>query len=250
MEWRDEAIVIEARRHGESAVVLTVLSRSHGRHAGLVPGGQSRRLRAIMQPGTHLDVTWRARLADHLGVFSVEAEAEVDFAIVEDPFRLAALQSAAALLTATLGEREANPGIFEATSALMELLSSPHWAPAYVQWEVGLLRALGFGLDLEACGATGSAENLIYVSPRTGRAISAGPGEPYKDRLLPLPGFLVGGSRVSEKDIVDGLTLTGYFLEHHVFGQGTSTMPPARYRLMDRMARRTDTSPEPPDATG
>lgn len=235
MQWSDEGIVLSARRHGESAAVVNLLTHEHGRHAGLARGGAGRRGRGLYQPGNRVAATWRARLAEHLGSYTCEALGGTAAALLDDPARLAGLAAACAVTEATLPEREPHPAAFAGLTALIEGLEGEVWAQAYVQWEVEMLRELGYGLDLSVCAATGSNDGLAYVSPKTGRAVSLSAGAPYRDRLLPLPGFLIGQNGGAVEDaIAAGLRLTGYFLDRHVFAPRDRTLPPARLRLADR----------------
>ena len=236
MEWHDQGIVLSARPHGESAVVLQLLTRAHGRHAGLVRGGQGRRARGVLQPGNRVAATWRARLADHLGSFACELEASHAARLMDDPDRLAALSAAAAVSERALPEREPHPACFEGLQALLEALEGDHWAEAYVGWEMALLAELGFGLDLGSCAAGGANDQLAYVSPRTGRAVSLAAGEPYRDRLLALPGFLAGRGGGGTEEVGQGLNLTGFFLERFVFAPQDRPLPPPRRRLAERFA--------------
>jgi DNA repair protein RecO (recombination protein O) len=230
MEWSDDALVLSARPHGEAAAIVALLTRDHGRHLGLVPGGASARRRAALEPGTAVRAKWRARLADHLGTWTLEPERQTGALLLDDRSRLAALVSACALLEAVLPERLPLPSVHAGTAALFESLDGPAWAAAYVRWEVGLLAELGFGLDLSACAATGSADDLAFVSPRTGRAVSRAGGAGFEDRLLPLPGFLLGAGPDDPAAIRDGLRLTGHFLER----QAGAMLPPARVRFAER----------------
>src|SRR3546814_314852 len=190
MDWRDEGIVLSMRRHGEAAAIVTLLTREHGRHAGLVRGGASRRRRGELQVGNLVTATWRARLEEHLGSLSVELAESWTARLLDRPGRLAALSAATALVDAGLPEREPHPVLFESLKELLLALDRDGWAAAYVRWEVALLAELGFGLDLSCCAATGRNDELAYVSPKTGRAVSLSAGEPYRDKLLPLPAFL------------------------------------------------------------
>ena len=189
MEWTDEAIVLSARPHGEAAVVATLLTRSHGRHSGLVQGGRSSKQRGNLQPGNRVSARWRARLADHLGTFTVEPVHNTSAGMLDDPVRLACLVSACAVTEVALPDREPHEPVFHGLAALLEALETPLWAPAYVRWELGLLQELGFGLDLGTCAATGANDALAFVSPRTGRAVSLSAGEPYRDKLLTAAGL-------------------------------------------------------------
>jgi DNA repair protein RecO (recombination protein O) len=238
MEWRDTGFVLSARRHGESALIVELLTREHGRHAGLVRGGQSPRRRALLQPGNAVAAHWRGRLAEHLGTLDCELIEAHAARLLDDPDRLAALSAAAALLLAALPEREPHPDLHASFAALLDALdSAPSWPQAYVTWECGLLAALGFGLDLGSCAATGTNQNLAYVSPRSGRAVSREAGLPYHDKLLPLPGFLWRDAPAEADDIVAGLVLTRHFLLHHLFEPQGGKLPEARERLAERVRR-------------
>ena len=242
MEWNDDAIVLSARPLGESSTVLEGLTREHGRHAGLVRGGASQRLRGVLQPGNTLHVHWRARLSEHLGSFTVEAGRIRAGDILEKREALMGLNAFSTLASAVLPEREPHAPVFEAGEILLDAIagdSFPHWGPLFVRWEAGLLEALGFGLDLARCAATGSSEELRYVSPKTGRAVSEAAGAPYRKRLLKLPDFLLGSQNAepTSEDIADGLQLTGFFLVERVLRPHEREMPPARIRLTELATR-------------
>ncbi len=234
MDWSDEGIVLSARPHGESAALLVLLTRAHGRHAGLVRGGQGRRMRGLLEPGNRVAAEWRARLAEHLGSYTLDPIASHAAGLLDDPARLNALTAAAAVCDKALPEREPHPAAYEGFLALLAALEGDHWAEAYVVWELGLLSELGFGLDLSGCAGGGANDQLAYVSPKSGRAVSLAAGEPYKDRLLPLPGFLVGRGAGGPAEVAQGLRLTGHFLAHQVFGPQHQPLPPARERLAER----------------
>lgn len=245
MEWTDEAIVLTARRHGESAAIVTLLTREHGRHAGLVPGGRGRRARGVYEPGNQVLATWRARLEEHLGHFACELVGANAARVLDDPLRLAGLAAAAAVAEAALPEREPHPrayaGMLELVSALCDpAVAETAWAASYVRWELALLAELGFGLDLRECAATGGNDHLVYVSPKTGRAVSAAAGEPYRDRLLALPAFLAGDGPPDLRQVLAGLALTGHFLGRDVFSHGPHPRagePAARARLVAMLRR-------------
>lgn len=243
MEWHDRAIVLGVRPHGETSVVATLLTASHGRHAGLVRGGRSRRHAGVLQTGNIVAARWRARLADQLGTLVIEPEEAVASALLGDPLRLACLASACALAERTLAERLPCKTLFTATQVLARQLrqDDSHWDAAYVRWELGLLDVLGYGLDLRCCALTGSTEDLVWVSPRSGRAVSAAAGEPWKEELLDLPGFLVGAPGSGPDDILAGLRLARHFLEHHVLAGERTGLPPARQRLVDLLCGRSTT---------
>jgi DNA repair protein RecO (recombination protein O) len=238
MEWRDAGFVLAARRHGESGVIVELLTRAHGRHAGLVRGGQSPKTRAMLQPGNEVAAQWRGRLAEHLGTFACEPTGAHAARMLDDPDRLAGLAAAAALLAAALPEREPYPEIFASFGGLVAALdSAADWPERYVCWERDLLAALGFGLDLTHCAVTGEMTDLAYVSPRTGRAVSRMAGLPYHDKLLPLPEFLWRASAADGQQIALGMALTGHFFVHHVFLPQGRALPAARARLVERFAR-------------
>ena len=238
MEWRDSGFVLAARRHGESAAIVEILTAEHGRHAGLVRGGQSPKRRALLQPGNAVEVTWRARLPEHLGTLECELVRAHAARFLDDPDRLAALAAAASLAAASVPEREPHPDIHRSFAALVEVLDSgAGWAGEYVLWECQLLAALGYGLDLSCCAVTGTTGDLVYVSPRTGRAVSREAGQEYRDKLLPLPDFLVSDVDAAPRAVIAGLTLTGYFLDRHLMQPQGRTLPEARERLVERMRR-------------
>jgi DNA repair protein RecO (recombination protein O) len=241
MEWRDEAIVLGLRPYGESAAIVTLLTPEHGRHAGLARGAGGRRGRSLYQTGNRVQAVWRARLGEQLGSFSCELVEAHGGRLIEDPIRLAALTSAAALLEAALPEREPHRLLYEKLLALLRTLQADEpairWPEDYVRWELALLTELGFGLDLSRCVVTGGTDDLGYVSPRSGRAVSRKSAAPYRNRLLPLPAFLGGAGAAEPNDVVRGLALTGYFLEQHVFTP-PKALPPARSRLVELLERR------------
>lgn len=243
MEWSDRGIVLSARKHGEASVILELLTGEHGRHMGLVRGGAGRRMRGVLQPGNEVDATWRARLAEHLGAYTAELAAAHAAALLERPIELAALSAACAMASRTLPERELHGAVYEGLLALIGELEhgGDDWRPAaadYVRWEIGLLGELGFGLDLEACAVTGERDGLAYVSPRSGRAVSTGAAGDYRDRLLPLPGFLIGGGAgIAAGDIAQGLALSGFFISRHLLEPYGWPMPPARARYAERVGK-------------
>jgi len=236
MQWTDAGFVVALRRHGESGAIVELLTRDHGRHLGLVRGGQSPKLRALLQPGNEVAASWRGRLSEHLGTVTCELLRAHAARLIDDADRLAGLAAATALVAATLPEREPHPDVFASFAGLLEALDSARdWQARYVEWECGLLAALGFGLDLTRCAVTGTAVALAYVSPRTGRAVSYEAGRPYHDKLLPLPDFLWRDATADEVQIAAGLRLTGHFLLHHVLLPQGRSLPPARSRLAERL---------------
>ena len=238
MEWRDTGFVLAARRHGESSLIVEVLTSVHGRHAGLVRGGQSPKLRAVLQPGNKIVATWRGRLTEHLGMLSCELVRAHAARFLDDPDRLAALAAATAIIAAALPEREPQPDVFVSFEDLIEALDSGTDGLArYIRWERDLLAALGFGLDLGRCAVTGATTDLAYVSPRTGRAVSRAAGLLYHDKLLILPSFLWRDERADRHQLALGMALTEHFLVRHVFASQERTMSAARVRLAERLRK-------------
>lgn len=238
MEWRDQGILLSVRKHGESAAIIEVFTETHGRHAGVVRGGASRKIAPILQPGAQLDVTWRARLEDHLGAYTVEpVQSRAD--LMGDRLVLAGLNAVTALLQFSLPEREAHPPLYQRTLILLDMLRhSDLWPLAYLRWEQALLDEMGYGLDLSECAVTGAIDDLVYVSPKSGRAVSAeGAGE-WADRLLPLPPELLGGGDGSRENVLEGLAVTGHFLLRWLApALGDKPVPEARARLVNRLQR-------------
>lgn len=244
MQWQDEGIVLAARPHGETDVILSALTFEHGRHLGLVKGGVGRRMRPLLQPGNRLQLVWKARLSEHLGLYRPEAMQLFGARLVDDPLRLAALASAAALLDAGLPEREPHARLYAGFLKLLQaMLGDPRWLETYVRFELLLLQDLGFALDLGACAVTGRQEDLAYVSPRTGRAVSREAAGELAPRLLPLPGFLHADVPAMFSEIVAGLKLSGHFLDRHVFAPADQLLPAARERLIALLHAATDETP-------
>ena len=239
MDWQDTGTVLTVRRHGETSAILEVFTEAHGRHAGVVRGATSRRMQPVLQPGAQVALTWRARLEDHLGSFTVEPLQSRAAAVMSGRLELAGLNAITALLTFSLPEREAHPALYARTITLLDLLgTSEAWTLAYLRWELVLLEEMGFGLDLSACAVTGATSGLAYVSPKTGRAVSeAGAGD-WKDRLLPLPACLLTPGMGQPGDIEAGLATTGYFLGKWLApALGDKPLPAARQRFADLYAR-------------
>jgi DNA repair protein RecO (recombination protein O) len=239
MEWRDEGALLSVRQHGETAAIIEVFTARHGRHLGVVRGGVSRRIAPILQPGAQLDLTWRARLDEHIGAFTVEPIRSRAAQVMDDRRALAALGAVTALLAFALPEREPHPRLYARTVALLDALgAAPGWEADYLRWELALLEELGFGLDLARCAATGATEELVYVSPKSGAAVSrAGAGE-WADRLLPLPPVLRGGPETQPGEVAEGLRTTGHFLETWLApALGEKPVPAARGRFASLLAR-------------
>ena len=237
MEWTGSGRIISVRAHGETSVIIEVLTADHGRHAGLVKGGRSRSLRPVLQAGNRIRANWRARLHDHLGQFQVEAEDLSVGHLMEDALALSGLNSACAMAAHCLPEREAHPAVSDAFEVLIQALDNRDiWPALYVRWEAGLLSDLGYGLDLNNCAATGVIEDLIYVSPKSGRAVSAEAGAPYHERMLALPGFLRGENDMSSGDVAAGLKLTAHFIERRVLWPIDRQLPDARAQMIERLS--------------
>ena len=239
MEWTDDAYVLSVRAYGETGAIVELLTQGQGRFAAHVAGGASRRMRPFLQPGARVIAAYRARTSENLGSAQLEPVGEGPAALFDDPLALTALSAAAAVAQGALPEREPHPGAFLALEALTAAFAIPEvWPAVFVRFEAGLLEELGFGLDLSRCAATGATDDLIYVSPKTGRAVSRQAGEPYRDRLFKLPPFLLGSQGgLGEGDVGAGLELTGHFLEQFVFGPLNRPLPPARVWLIEKLAQ-------------
>ena len=239
--WSDEGFVISARIHGESNAVIGLFTKSHGRHMGLVHGGTSRTKKPLLELGNFVSADWQARLDEQLGTYQIELMKAYSAAMLDNPLKLSALASVCALLEQALPEREPQEAIYHATSALFEVFylsdDCEQWLPIYLKWELGMLDALGFGLDLSRCAVSGATGQLDYVSPRTGHGVQAAYAGPYKERLLALPACL-GGRQVLENELDAGLQLTGHFLQKHIYALIHKDLPQARIRLAYLMASR------------
>jgi len=244
MQWTDDGIVLSTRKHGETSMIVSILTRDHGRHIGLVRGGSGKRARGIYQPGNAVSSHWKARLPEHLGAYECELTKANAADLLNDPLRLAALSAACAVADAALPEREPHAPVFEGMAILLDSIhAGSSWPSVFVKWELGLLRELGFGLDLSRCAATGRSEELAYVSPKSGRAVSIAAAEPYLDVLLPLPGFLLTeGAAGNGEEVQQGLRLSGYFLSRHVFAHHGNKSPQARERMVERLRKSLEMS--------
>jgi DNA repair protein RecO (recombination protein O) len=231
MQWTDQAVILGARKHGESSVIVEAMTREHGRHLGLVRGGRSSRMGALIQPGNIVDLTWRARLDEHLGIFGIEANDLRAGRFLENAASLFGLVHLAGLVR-LLAEREPHAGLYEALLVVLEHLDVPDIAaPLIVRFELALLAELGFGLDLSVCAVTGATQELTHVSPKSGRAVSRAAGLPYADRLLGLPAFVRDGFlgiSVSAPELEAGFALTGHFLMRDIYGPRGLNAPDER----------------------
>jgi len=235
-EWQADAIIISVRPHGEGNAVVSLLTADHGRHAGLVRGGASKKMSGTVQPGNRVQASWRARLSEQLGQMQLELTQAVAARFLDSPMRLAGVASVCALLEGALPEREPNERLYAGTDALLSVISMDDddegWLEGYVRWELGLLHAAGYQLDLDRCAASGETTNLAYVSPKSGGAVSRHHAGQFANRLLALPRFL-GGVACPSHDWVAGLDLTGHFLAKRVFAAHNADIPAARRRLAD-----------------
>ncbi|WP_084399966.1 DNA repair protein RecO [Henriciella aquimarina] len=242
MHWRDEGLILGGRKFGESGLILDVLTRTRGRRSGLVYGGASRKKRGQFEAGNSVDLSWSGRLEEQLGRFDVaEASKHRAARLLDLPDALAAVASVSALLRGVLNEGDqAGSNIYEASLLLLDSLEDDAvWPALYVRWELGLLSALGFGLDLDQCAVSGANDGLTHVSPRTGRAVKGSEAEDYVDRLLVLPRFLCDPAAPAHgDDIRSGLALTGFFVERRLFHAINKDLPEARRRLARRLSRR------------
>ena len=239
MDWSDDGIILSTRSHGETSAIVELLTREHGRHLGLMRGGRSRRHRPTLQQGNLVRASWRARLSEHLGTWDLELVDGRAAIIMESPLALAGVGSFCALAH-LLPERDPHCALFEVACVIFDYIEVDDiWPGLLVRWELGLLEDLGFGLDLSVCAKTGQSGDLVYVSPKSGRAVSAEAGRPYADRLLALPGFLKGNkdSSLASQEVLDGFALTGFFLNTHIFEPRGLHMPEPRDRLISRLQR-------------
>lgn len=240
MQWTDEGLVLSVRPHGETSAIAEVFTRQQGRALGLVRGGRSRRIRPVLQPGNHVDVVWKARLEEHLGQMTFELRRGYAADALESRLELAGLSSMCALLRA-LPERDPHRNLYEVTLFVFSFFDDADvWPALMARWELELLDELGFGIDLTKCAATGVTDDLHYVSPKSGCAVSSEAGSPYADKLLALPAFLLGGEdrQATPQDVCDALTLTGYFLSRDVFEPHGNTLPESRGRLLGYLRKR------------
>jgi DNA repair protein RecO (recombination protein O) len=238
MQWSDEGIVLGVKRHGEANAILELMTREHGRHLGLVRGGAGSRLRPVLQPGNVVSATWRARLEDHLGNYSVEGLQLRAASFFSAPHAVYGVTHLAALMR-LLPERDPHPGLHETLDDILDRLDDAvAVGPLVVRFELTLLSELGFGLDLETCASTGATDDLAYVSPKSGRAVSRVAGEPWRDKMFRLPGFLrEAEGHASSADVAEGFVVTGFFLNRHVLEPRGLTLPDARAQFIAALGK-------------
>lgn len=241
MQWTDEAIVLGGRRFGEGGLILDVLTSRKGRRSGLVYGGASRKRRGQFEVGNTLQVAWTGRLEDQLGRFDLaECTAARAARLLDSQAALLGISAMAAILRSSVDEGDdGGSAVYRASAVVLDALHDQEvWPALYARWELGLLSALGFGLDLEQCALSGANDGLTHVSPRTGRAVRGSEAEGYVERLLALPAFLVDPtSPASQGDILDALRLTGYFMDQRLFATVNRTIPEVRTRLVSQLSR-------------
>jgi DNA repair protein RecO (recombination protein O) len=237
MEWSERGLILGLKKHGETSVILELMTRAHGRHLGVVRGGRSKSMQPVLQPGNEVEAVWRARLEEHLGLYAVEAAALRTGQLLSSPQGLHGVNWLGALLR-LLPERDPHPKLFDMAQVLLANLTTPFAPALFVHFELAILAELGFGLDLSECAATGGTENLIYVSPKSGRAVSAEAGAPWAEKLLPLPEFLreAPGSPASTDQIRAGFRLTEFFLARDVFTPRGQKMPDQRAAFIAGLA--------------
>ncbi len=238
MQWTEEGIVLGSRRHGEANAIVELMTHGHGRHLGLVRGGAGSRLRPVLQPGNVVSATWRARLDEHLGHYVVEALRLRAAAFLPAPHALYGVSCLAALVR-LLPERDPHPAVHDALEAVLDHLTDAAIAGALVlRFELRMLAELGFGLDLARCAVTGGTADLVYVSPKSGRAVSRAAGEAWQDRLLALPAFLAEErNSASTAELAAGFALTGFFLARHLFEPRGLALPDTRAHVLAAVLR-------------
>jgi DNA repair protein RecO (recombination protein O) len=244
-QWRDEAVILSLKPHGENGAIISALTASHGRHNGYVYGGQSTKHRGNLQVGNVVSLEWSSRVSDALGHYQIHDVIQSVAPFMDDSLKLGAIMAASSLCDQALPEREGHAGLYHGFVALLNMMDAPEWGAVYVMWEISLLRELGFALDLNRCVAGGDPLRLEYVSPKSGGAVSTEMAGPYKDKLLPLPAFLKPErGNADPEEIYKGLKMTGHFFEHWVFAQHTRGIPDERLRFEDRFARYVEKTKE------
>lgn len=230
--FTDQAIILNARPHGEAGAIVSVLTAGYGRRSAYVNGAQSStRLRSMLQSGQCVTIEWTSRTEGQLGRFEIEPEKDIAGMLLDEPKKITAIQSLTSLADMFLPEGEKHPALYEGTRAFVDFLCRDEWMVAYIYWELAFLKELGYGIDLSKCVVTGGTDNLTHVSPKTGRAVCAPEAAPYAGKLLAIPSFMQGQG-LADDDISTGLRLTGYFLIHRLLTQSSyQTLPEARINL-------------------
>ena len=237
VSWEDDGVVLSVRRFGEHDAICTLLTATHGRTAGMVKGGSGKRGRSLLQPGNHVRAAWRARLDSQLGVYTLESIRAFAAEALDSPLALAGVAALCAMAEAALPEREPHDEVYRQGLHLLEHIGATGWDAHYVLWELALLRDMGYGLDLTSCAATGATDDLGFVSPRSGRAVSRAAAAPYLGQVLALPAFLrddTASPTATPEEIAQGLLLTGHFFDLHVFSPHGQKAPAARQRFLER----------------
>ena len=238
MNWTDEGIFLSGRKFGENSSIVSIFTRGKGRHLGLVQGGTGRRMRPVLQMGNLLQCMWSARLQDNLGNFQLELTRPCAAVLMEYPVKLSGLAAVCGLVDLLLPEREPCGTLFDHTVSLLDsFLSGEDYLMRYIMWELDLLSDIGFGLNLEKCAVSGVTVDLVWVSPKSGRAVSKKAGLPYAKKLLPLPGFIVYGGKANKSEILDGLALTGHFLRRAAVGHGIKLLC-ARRQFLEQLSKK------------
>lgn len=241
MHWTDQAIVLSAKKYGESSAIVTLLTAEHGIFKGLVRGISGKKQRGIYQTGNLIEAIWRGRLSEHLGNFTAELESANAAMLLSSSSKLSALLSISSILESVLPEREPHMDVFEHLVDFIEhLTEDKNWPLYYVAMEFKLLNLLGFGIDVSSCAATGAVEDLIYISPKSGRAVSRTAGDPYRDRLFAMPKFLTNGynSDIKMHEIINAMNICSYFLEKYRFKPHNASLPDARLRFAEIMKKK------------
>ena len=238
INWEDEGIILKVTAFGETAAVVSIFTEKNGKHAGLVRGAKTQAMRSLLQIGNKVKATWRARLSEHLGTFKLEPIKSIASNFFDDPLKLLGLTSAVAIVDQALPDREPAVEVWHGLLALLDTITDYDeyiWLAAYIRWEIGFLGETGFKLGLDKCVVTGDVEDLSFVSPKSGCAVSDVAGEQYRDKLLPLPSFLTAKGFKAPKEFLEGLQLTEYFFKRHVFGVYNKPLPSPRQRLFQRV---------------
>jgi len=233
MEWCDKGILLATKPFGETSLIIDVFTPNHGKASGVVRGGQSKKIKPILQIGAQLDLTWKARLQEHLGSFQAELIRSRTANVMDDRLLLAGMLSSATLINRFFPVGQVYKEFYESSENLFDLLQFPDiWTLGYFKWELEFLETLGFGLDLEKCAVTGSTEDLKFISPKSGRAVSHSAAGEWSSKLLPFP-MAATGQVNSLKDILDGLKVSQFFLEKKVLiAFGIEHLPTARSRFI------------------